>query len=234
MRYKAVIPFAILILLTAAVVFVPRAVSDGILFDGKSVEYTTDNKIALTDSRFAEIYVSGGFDEDNIGFPSNSPDEKEADQSLNKLFKKLFGDSAELLPLMTDARLLSFDGRGFLTVSDSRPVGVRLFSAELSCGNAYISIAYEEKTLTLIHLSYYSVFTDTADTKKETMLASEIMSCVEEHYKEHLRLDDDAVYSNLSLEQVTEKGNWCCILEIGLKVLPRYEVNTEKIYNSDT
>lgn len=237
MNHKTVILFAILVLLTAAVIFIPRIISDGMLFDGKNAyrEYTMDSKITLTDDRFAEIYVNGGFNEDNIWYQPKNLDDKEADQGLNKLFEKLFGDNDELLALMTDAKLLSLEGNDLLTVSDDRPVGVRLSSAELSCGNAYVSVGYEEKTSTLVHLSYYSTFSDEAEIKKETMLASEIIACAEKHYKEHLHLDGDIQYSNLTLEQVKEKGSWCCIAEIGLKVLPKHEGNMrEEIYNSDT
>lgn len=137
---------------------------------------------------------------------------------------------------MTDAELLSFDGRSFLTDSDDRTIVVRFSSAELSFDNAHVTIVYEEKTSTLISLSYFATFKDDFDTKKETMRASEIMACAEKHFKEHLHLNSDGKYSDLFMEQVKENGIWYCAAEIGLKVVPRYEgeIREEKIYNSDT
>lgn len=236
MNYKIIIRFVILILLTVALIILPRSVSNGILFKEESVQYITEGKITLTDDRFAEMYLNGGFGEDDIMYRSNKPNEEGTKQSLNKLFEKLFGNNAELLALMTDAKLLSFEGMDLFTVIDERPVGMRLSSAELSLGNAYVSVAYEEKTSTLIHMSYYSTFYSEADTKKETMLAGEVIDCGEKHYKEHLHLDSDRWYSHLSLDQVKEKGIWYCVAEIGLELIPKNEgeIVREERYNLDT
>ena len=236
MKYKNIICLAILILLTVAVIILPRAVSNGILFREKNVQYAIEGKNALTDEVFAEMFLNGDFDEDSIWHSSDKVYEGDTKQGLNKLFEKLFDDNAVLLTLMNDAEILFFEGSSLLTVSDDRPVALRLSSAELSCGNAHVYVAYEEKTATLIHLSYYSSFSNEADEKKETVIASEIIACAEKHYAEHLHLDDDNRYSHFSLDYVKEKGIWYCTAEIGLELIPKQEgdIVREERYNSYT
>ena len=58
MNYKIIIRFVTLMLLTAALIILPRSVSNGILFKEESVQYITEGKITLTDDRFAEMYLN--------------------------------------------------------------------------------------------------------------------------------------------------------------------------------
>lgn len=237
MKYKSLAFLFIIIVSTAAVILLPRNVSNRFLFDDSEVycEYTRASKPVLTDRQFTEMYLNREFDEDNIGYSSEDLSEEEIKENVRKLFEKVIDDNDELLSFIADAEIRSYGDRSILTVFDNCPVAVKFSSVDFRRGDTYLSLTYEEKTASLLYLSFYSMYTDTAYVKKGQTLATEIITCVEKHYTEHLLLDRNCWYSNLSVEESEKNGVWYCVAEIGLELIPKYEgMIKEEKYNLDT
>lgn len=165
-RLKTIGIWLLLIVLTAAIVVVPPLWSERqsatMANMTQAWEYTGYSSTPLTSAQLATMYWNGNID---IGMYATNIwqgekfDAQDAYFATRDMIGAVFRDSpmAESLALLSEDRLIAYDASMGLVMHGGHPVALYFIenTFQLEGGECY-SFIFEQKTNTLLYMSYYS------------------------------------------------------------------------------
>lgn len=158
-RTKKTALFILLIILTAAVVFVPMAINaygnSKRLTDKDYWQYNSPES-KITSRQVADLYHN---DEISAGmhFEYGESQRERIIENISAMTDEVFADNIDVKNkienMILDAKDIYFSRESLLITSDGFPVALNFFNTIIYTGSETVDILYEEKTKTLIYFS---------------------------------------------------------------------------------
>lgn len=194
-KIKTIGILTVLMLLTLCFIFLPDFISnqnENTLMNNKTNwNYTPDNNTEISSVQVIRLYQSRNFDCDFIYSTDESFDKSIIVEEAIQLFKTVF-ESDEYLgeymdKILSDGNLTCFQKK-VLTVMDNHPVALNLIKVIVATPNGSLEFMFENKTKTLLSLSYYlSSSLDNYKTGTESF-ANDLNSALAVYCKNRLEL----------------------------------------------
>lgn len=154
-------------------------------------------------------------------------------ESINLMFERVFSENTELckhFKNIIDNSIPNTSRDYLLTVHYDRPVALSIINVSYKSGFEYLDFSFEEKTKTLISLSYVSL-SEVMSNKYDTVLSvSDMQDSLEKYCRDVLKIDDNNyIFKNEKKNTAVAHENviWFTLLSDEEKIIQEKEADIQ-------